>query len=359
MKYAAIVLFNNKNPLSSVDYTPVTDALLWGGVFLDETVFLPYDAPQSVTSALLRLGEMCDAVTIVCARALLASAREAVSSAAGKPFEEEYLLETEQCLYAVLPEGKQGGEIAKSETVPRIDRRRGNRYSRVILRVACIPPERLQEVMRHAEEAAQGLMSLHVSMKDEVGRIEIIYDRRTPKMTADEVVRIFASELGDHLFSMEDETLAERLVEALKVRRLRLSTAESFTGGGVEREIVRIAGASDVFYEGVGAYNEKAKVERLGVKPVSLQKFGAVSDQVAYEMAVGLLQNGNCDIAVATTGMAGPTSGQTDAPVGTCYFAVGTRERVQVYRKELQGDREQIMRAGINHALFLAFCAIK
>ena len=134
MKYAGIVLRNTKNSLSSVDVVPVFDALLSGGVFVDEIDVLAYDVPSKVSAALLRLSTECDGVFVVCAPVLLVSAKEAVSLACEEKFSEEYLLETEDCLFAVLPEGKRGSEIVRTEVVPRVDKRRHHTYARVILR---------------------------------------------------------------------------------------------------------------------------------------------------------------------------------------------------------------------------------
>ncbi len=354
---AAVVLYNNRNSILSVDFSAVTDALLSGGVFLDETLFLPYDAPSAVTSALARLKEEHRFVCVICDRSILGLAREAVSAATGEKVTEEYFLETADCLFAVLPAGEKGKEIAQRETVPLVDKRRGNAYCRSVLRTVGVPPETLRTAMQHAEEAGEGKLSLHAVTRYQNGRIEVIYDRNTPKMTADEVVRILATELGDHIYSMEDEELAFRLVEALKIRRMKIATAESFTGGGVGGAIVSVPGASSVFYEGLNTYDSASKEERLGVSHFTLQTKGAVSDEVAYEMAAGLIHQGKCDVAIATTGFAGP---ETDGrPAGLCYLAVGTKENVRVYRCQLAGDRETVTKSAIQLALFYAFRAIK
>ena len=154
-------------------------------------------------------------------------------------------------------------------------------------------------------------------------------------------------------------SVAERLFETLKLRRLRISTAESFTGGGVGRALVRIPGASSVFFEGLNTYDNKSKCERLGVSDFTIKNKGAVSDETAYEMAAGLIARGNCDVAVATTGVAGPTAAGTDKPVGLCFIAVGTKERVRVFRFRLAGDRETVTETAVNLALFLTYRELK
>lgn len=353
---AAAVLFNNKNSLSSVDYLSVTDALLAGGIFLDETAILPYDAPQTVTSTLARLISDHAFLYLICDGALLSSAKEALSAATGKTFTEP-MLDTGSCLCFVLPSGKEGEKIVQNETVPCVNEKRGNRYLRSCIRTVCAPPELVRAALKKAEAAAQGKLLLHSNTLFGNGRIEIIYDKDTPKMLADDVVRILSTELGDYIYSMQDESMEKRLVDALKIRRMHISTAESFTGGGVGGAIVSVPGASSVFYEGLNTYDSGSKEERLGVLPLTLKQQGAVSDQTAYEMAAGLIRGGKCDISIATTGYAGPST--ETQPAGLCYIAIGMKDNVRVYRQHLAGDRETITKTAIQLALFLAFRGIK
>ena len=359
MKFAGIVLRNQKNPLSSVEYETVHDAFLSGGVFFDEFLFLPYDAPSELAQTLTRLSAEYGGIFLICDGVLLASARQSVANVTGQAFSEEFLLETENCIYAVLPDGERGAEIVRTETVPHIDNRRNNSYSRMVIRAVSAPAEKLALALKHATEAARGKLEIHASERYGCSRIEIIYDSETPKMIADEVLRILATELADYVYALEDKSIAERLCDALKLHRMYISTAESFTAGGVGRAIVRVPGASTVYFEGLNTYDNKSKAERLGVSEYTLKSKGAVSDETAYEMAAGLIAQGNCDLAISTTGIAGPSNAGTDKPVGLCFIAIGTKERVQVYRFRLSGDRETITETAINLALFLAYKEIK
>ncbi len=359
MKYAAVALYNRSNSLRAVDFIPVTDALLAGGVFLDEVTVLPYDAPSEVGTALTRLSLDMDALFLVCDPPLLASARRAVETVAEKTFEEEYIVETDRCLFAVLPTGERGGEEVRLEVVPRIDARRKNSYQRVVICTISAPQEKLRAAITAAREVAKDQLTIHASEKFGAATVELIYDRNTPKMTADEATRILATELSDYTYAVEDVSIAERLIEVLKLRRMTISVAESFTGGGIARAIVRCHGASAVYFEGLNTYNAKSKMQRLGVSEGVIGTKGTVSDETAYEMAAGLLATGNCDLAVATTGVAGPDPDEKGNPVGLCYIAVGTRERVNVYRYLLKGNRETITETAINYALYLAYREVK
>ncbi len=342
-----------------MDFSSVTDALLAGGIFLDEVTLLPYDAPSAVGTALVRLSLDMDGIFLVCDPPLLPSARQYIEAAAEKKFEEEYIIETDRCLYAVLPSGKRGEEEARLEVVPRIDARRKNSYLRMVLRTVSAPQEKLRAAISAVRALAEDKLIVHASEKYGAARVELIYDRATPKMTADEATRILASELADYLYAIEDVSIAERLVEALKLRRMTVSVAESFTGGGVGRAIVRVPGASAVYFEGLNTYHAQAKIERLNVSEETVAQKGTVSDETAYEMAAGLLAGGHCDLAVATTGVAGPDPDEKGNPAGLFYIAVGTRERVNVYRYQLKGTRESITETAINYALFLAYREIK
>lgn len=359
MKYAAVVLYNKLSPVGVVDFAPVTDALLAGGVFLDEIVILPYDAPSDIGTTLARLSLDMDGVFLVCDPPLLSAARRYAETAAEKSFEEEYIVEGERCLFAVLPAGERGAEEVRLEIVPRIDARRKNSFRRVILHTVAAPQEKLRAAVAAARALAEDKLIVHATERFGVAAVELIYDRSTPKMTADEATRILATELADYTYAVEDVTVAERLVEALKLRRMKISVAESFTGGGVGRAIVRVPGASAVYYEGLNTYNAQSKIERLGVTEGSVKHKGTVSDETAYEMAAGLLAGGHCDLAVATTGVAGPDPDEKGNPAGLFYVAVGTHERVNVYRYQLKGNRESITETAINYALFLAYREIK
>lgn len=104
MKYAVIVLANLKNPLSSVDFQGVTDAFLSGGVFLDEVLVLPYDAPGTISKHIMRLSEECDGVFLICDNVLLNFAKQTVDSATGESVKFEGVLkETRDRLYGVIP----------------------------------------------------------------------------------------------------------------------------------------------------------------------------------------------------------------------------------------------------------------
>ena len=152
---------------------------------------------------------------------------------------------------------------------------------------------------------------------------------------------------------------SQELIGILKNKELVISTAESFTGGNIASKLTSVSGASTVFYEGIVAYNEKAKMQRLGVKSQTLETCHPVSYEVALEMAQGLLDSNNCQISISTTGIAGPNSDDSGFPVGLCFIAIGYKDLVTVYKYSLSGSRQEIVEEGTNLAINLAINTIK
>lgn len=142
--------------------------------------------------------------------------------------------------------------------------------------------------------------------------------------------------------------LAGQVGKRLKSSNAILVTAESCTGGGVAYAITSIAGSSAWFERGFIVYSNQAKIDLLQVQKSTLDSFGAVSEEVAREMAAGALRNSGADISLAVTGIAGPDGGSGDKPVGTVCFAwqhKNTESRSRRY--QLQGDRESVRRQSI------------
>jgi nicotinamide-nucleotide amidase len=138
-------------------------------------------------------------------------------------------------------------------------------------------------------------------------------------------------------------TLAVELGEVLKARNLSLALAESCTGGLVAATITDIAGSSAWFDRGFITYSNASKIEMLGVRTETLEKFGAVSEQTATVMAHGALKNSHAQIAGSITGIAGPDGGSKEKPVGTVCFAwVGTKLPLSTTTKRFFGNRQEV-----------------
>ncbi|MCX7894150.1 MAG: CinA family protein [Burkholderiales bacterium] len=146
--------------------------------------------------------------------------------------------------------------------------------------------------------------------------------------------------------------LAARLGAALKAAGLVLATAESCTGGWVGEAVTSVSGSSEWFDRGFVTYSNEAKREMLGVAGETLERCGAVSEETAREMAEGALARSHASIAVAVTGVAGPTGGTPTKPVGMVCFAWAARGgAVQSETCRFAGDRAAVRRQAVAHAL--------
>ena len=148
------------------------------------------------------------------------------------------------------------------------------------------------------------------------------------------------------------EALAAQLGALLLGEQQRLVTAESCTGGWVAQCLTAIAGSSEWFDRGFVTYSNEAKLEMLGVPPDTLAEHGAVSQPVAAAMAEGALRHSRADWAVAITGIAGPTGGSVEKPVGTVCFAWVCRDgRVAAETCHFAGNRETVRAQSVAYAL--------
>jgi len=139
--------------------------------------------------------------------------------------------------------------------------------------------------------------------------------------------RIVREKLGDAIFSVGDETLAAVLVRLLSERKQNVAITESCTGGFLANEITNVPGASKVFVAGYVTYSNEEKIRTLDVSRKSIEKFGAVSAQVGAEMAEGVRTRAGTTHGIATTGIAGPTGGSAEKPVGTVFVALSTENQ--------------------------------
>lgn len=157
--------------------------------------------------------------------------------------------------------------------------------------------------------------------------------------------------LGEYIYG-EGETSLENVVsEILCNNKLSVSTAESCTGGMIAASLISYPGISDVFKEGAVTYSNESKMKRLGVRKETLYRYGAVSEETAREMAIGIAREANTDISISTTGIAGPGGGTDEKPVGLVYIGVFIKGKVVVNKFNFTGNRERIRRKTTMNAL--------
>jgi nicotinamide-nucleotide amidase len=148
--------------------------------------------------------------------------------------------------------------------------------------------------------------------------------------------------LGDNVYATEDIAIEDVVARLLIERNLTISTAESCTGGMIASTLINYPGISEVLLEGAVTYSNEAKHNRLGVKNETLDKYGAVSEETAREMAIGIAKTAKTDVSIVTTGIAGPGGGTEEKPVGLVYVGVYVQGEIKIQRCIFNGNRSRI-----------------
>lgn len=152
--------------------------------------------------------------------------------------------------------------------------------------------------------------------------------------------------MNDKKISIET-IVSEMLIE----KNLTISIAESCTGGLVSSTLINYPGISSVFIEGCITYSNESKINRLGVNQEVLKKYGAVSKEIAKEMAEGIAKNFNTNVAISTTGIAGPGGGTSEKPVGLVYIGIYINGKTTVKKYLLHGNRKEIRSMSTENAI--------
>lgn len=225
-------------------------------------------------------------------------------------------------------------------------RRQGGGGGAVIKKVRCfgagesVIAEKLGDLMKRGRNPLinctvdTGIISLHV--------VATAKDKQEAEEMAERDIERLLTILGDLVYGQDDQTMAEVVGRELASRRKTLATAESCTGGLVAKLITDVAGSSDYFTHGWITYSNKAKVEQLGVSQELIDKYGAVSEQVAAALAIEAKRRAGTDFAIAITGIAGPGGGTEQKPVGLVFIAVSSDNTIQTRQLMLAGSREMI-----------------
>jgi len=156
-------------------------------------------------------------------------------------------------------------------------------------------------------------------------------------------------------YILVDESLLKKVSDLLKQKKLTIATAESCTGGLISHSLTNISGSSEYFDRGIISYSNESKNQLLSVSDEILKKYGAVSKQVAKEMAEGAKKNSNVDIGLSTTGIAGPTGGTEEKPVGLVYIGIAFKNNTIIKKFNFSGDRLENKISTCNAALKLLY----
>ena len=186
----------------------------------------------------------------------------------------------------------------------------------------------------------------------ELGELTYIFTSEDEKKV-DDAIRDFKRQFSDLLIGDEVNSLEEVLVKTLMNQGKVISLAESCTGGLVASRIVNVPDASKVFKEAYVLYDDAAKTRQLGVNGEIIERFGAVSDQCVYELAYQLQQKTGADITLSISGIAGPSGGTEEKPVGTVYFAVTHKGHTKTEHRIFSGRRQAVRSKAASYGMFL------
>lgn len=186
-------------------------------------------------------------------------------------------------------------------------------------------------------------MDLRITVRDQV--------EESARKALDQTEAVIRERLGTKIFGVDEESHSQVVGRLLKKHKLTLATAESCSGGLLGGRITEEAGSSDYYVGGIVSYANSAKERLLKVNQSDLDSYGAVSEQVAKQMAAGAREEFSADLALSTTGIAGPGGGAKDKPVGLVYIALAHPDGIQVVRNQFAGNRNSIRTMTVEYAL--------
>ena len=257
----------------------------------------------------------------------------------GVPYEMKYLME-----HQVLP--KINDQFSTTPIAHRTIRTAGMGESKIAERVQKIE-ECLPDFIKLAFLPSLGHVRLRLTgMHESESKLHQILDKKVKEIEA---------ELSDIVYATEDITLEEVVNKKLIETGLTIATAESCTGGYVAHRLTSISGSSAYFKGSVIAYANEVKMQQLNVSTKTLEEHGAVSEATVKEMVDGCLKLLQTDLAIATSGIAGPTGGTPNKPVGTIWIAIGNKDKIKTLKLQLGKNRLKNIEYTSNMALNVLF----
>jgi nicotinamide-nucleotide amidase len=265
------------------------------------------------------------------------------------------VLETDGCVVVALPGPPRElrrlwPRALESEQVRRVLGRAPAR-ERVVLRFFGTPESAVAQALADAGGDGNGVEATICAREFEIHVDLVVEPGGEPR--ASELAEALRNSLGGYLFSEDERSIAEIVLDRCREEGLTLATAESCTGGLVAARLTSVPGSSDVFRGSVVAYADDVKRRELGVPEALLARHGAVSSEVARAMAEGVRERLGVDVGVAVTGIAGPEGGTPEKPVGLVFLHAARQDRDEARRIELPGDREMVRGRATAGALHL------
>ena len=219
----------------------------------------------------------------------------------------------------------------------------------VTFRCMGIHESRLAELLAPFEDLDGMVLGFRTKLPENQVKLRVSPD--VPEERLQSVIADIRGAIGKPVFGVDTGPIEQWLVEELVRRGETLATAESCTGGQVSAAITSVSGSSAVFLEGSCVYSNTAKIRTCKVQESTLQAHGAVSREVAIELAQGIRERAGATYGLATTGIAGPGGGSADKPVGTVHIACAHPHGVHHRKLALRGNRERIQRLSVGSVL--------
>ncbi len=254
--------------------------------------------------------------------------------------------------------------LMREEVLPRVDLHWAlpTRYRRTLLTQG-VGESYLSELVWDWEERLES-RGVSIAYLPAPGQVRVRLsavdaDASKAKERVEAEVADFLTLAGSHVVSDQDESLGAAVVRVLTRRKMTLATAESCTGGAIASSITSVPGSSAMFMGSVVAYDNRVKQEMLGVSSVSLAEHGAVSEEVVVQMAQGARKRLRTDYAVATSGVAGPSGGTEEKPVGTVWIALAGPSGVEAKCLSLGNSRDRNIERSMREALAWIIRSVK
>jgi nicotinamide-nucleotide amidase len=210
-----------------------------------------------------------------------------------------------------------------------------------ILRTTAIAESRLHDILKDEIEAFPQFPFSFLPKQIGVDlRFTLTIAEQSEEKQWQDFIHAIYSKAQKYIFAQDERNLENVIIDLLTHRKLSLSVAESFSGGLLQDWLTNVPGSSAVFHGGLVTYSNESKMIFADVKSETLNKFGAVSEQTALEMARGVQQKFKTDCSISTTGIAGPAGGSKEKPVGLCYIAARYKEKEKVRPFNFGNDRK-------------------
>ncbi|MGN0805931.1 MAG: nicotinamide-nucleotide amidohydrolase family protein, partial [Candidatus Coproplasma sp.] len=283
-----ILSLESKRNLSFDILNSLSSNLAGCGYYADRVSRVAFDNSEEIIRAFNEAKSNYDNLIVAFPAAMDGTVKNFLSALYGAKFDGLGVLNAgNYTVFAFFTDGV--NRLTFADVKARLDAKYSISYEKTYIR-AVAPKEALDKAVSKAlnDIKANGVDAT-INVKCDCGDciIEVLYSSKAPKIVFDSIVRGIVAELDEYVYALEDISLAEQLYRLLKLRRLKISIAESFTGGGVGKSLVEVPGVSEVYFEGLNTYSNEAKISRLGVSEMTLKQHGAVSAETAYEMAEG------------------------------------------------------------------------